>query len=333
MISQCISLIRTNCMQMQSRVEKLLEASDEFETYFLAYTRARAKGLNNTPIFVFEGIDDPKYYSSRISYRFGHNWIALSVRGKSTVKELRESIQRNSSYCKDKVGYFIDKDFDDDSTSVDTYVTPCYSIENFYTHEEAVKQLLVSSAGLSQNSEEHNEVIDWVLDKYTTYKKEYSSNKKTKRLNLAFLYIRKVLHDKLIKLDSLFTISHSISHTYTLTITAKQKFIEILPNFDYCEFIQFIRNDSTARLIRQAKTDFYRGKQELSFLKEFITSIKSEGKPSNKSLNKLLKEEKGYSLIFKNTAIGNDLLSDLSSVASTPRCLTNFLDALSLRFN
>lgn len=316
-------------MQTQSRVEKLLEASDGVETYFLAYTRARARASKKNPVFVFEGIDDPKYYASRISYRFGHDWEALTVKGKSVVKLLKNTIKNNHSYSEDKVAYFIDRDFDEDSTSVDTYVTPCYSIENLYTKEESIKQLLVSSAGLSQNSEEHIGIVNWIVEKYQIYKKKYSQNKNIKRMNLLFLYIRKSLQDKRISLDSLFTISHTICKTYTFNVTAKQKFTDLLETLDTVDFKKFIRKNKTAKLILQAKTDFYRGKQELSFLKAFVISIKSNGK----LLNQSLQEEKGYILTFKNSAIGDDLLADLSSVASTPRCLTDFIDNIQTRFN
>lgn len=307
---------------MQDRVQTLLEAAESLPTYFLQYTRTRAR-CGKLPIFVFEGVDDPKYYTPRIDYRFGGRWRPLSIKGKSNVISLRNDIKQNPAYSNDKVGFIVDKDFDDSIVGCDIYTTPCYSVENIYLADSTIRNLLTSAGGLSNNTEAELEAIDYVLELYNNYKSKYEHHRRTKRMNLAFLYIRKELADKKISLNKLFQVSHKLGSDYNFSIKDKKDLAELKKTkIDSKNFKEFVRKNHVARNILSGNGEFYRGKQQLLFLREFVIALKS----TDKAFYAKIKKETGVRVAFKKTNLGADILSDLSAVATTPPCLSDFLD-------
>ncbi len=77
------------------RTQVLIEAIDSVPAYFLQYSRLRTK-VKVLPIFVFEGNDDPKYYTPRISQVYGSSWWPITMHGKSNVIGLRDAFDVKS---------------------------------------------------------------------------------------------------------------------------------------------------------------------------------------------------------------------------------------------
>lgn len=310
------------------RVEKLTNSALGPSTNFLFYTRVRAKAPR-VPIFIFEGVDDPKYYTPRISYRFQQHWRPLSVKGKNNVLELKDDLSINPAYQADPVCFFVDRDFDDNVVGTfDLYVTPHYSVENFYVGGETVRQLIVSLCGLSTANLEDEDILDLVSDLYDRFRLSYTSNKEIRRIYFSYFFVRKALEDKRLSLDALFEIKHEMGEEYRCTVTLKEKGAFALANRDLPGIRRFIRGSAIARRILKGDVNYFRGKQELNFIRDFLNAIRSDGQ----AINKYVLRKTGRRLRFKNTSIGNDILSDLSAAASTPKCLTDFLDKAHKRF-
>ncbi|WP_155740274.1 DUF4435 domain-containing protein [Burkholderia territorii] len=94
-------------------------------------------------IWVYEG-KDSQYYGSRISSITGRSRIATIVaKGKKNVINIFEHTAENSDIDRTRLAFFVDKDFDATHPSDPSfYVTPGYSIENFYITDEAFAAIL-----------------------------------------------------------------------------------------------------------------------------------------------------------------------------------------------
>jgi hypothetical protein len=272
----------------------------------------------------FEGKDDPKYYNFRIkSFVNNFNWYICN--GKDYVKEIKKIIEMN--YQNIKSMYFIDKDFSNqNSDSNDIYITPCYSIENFYTNEEFIKEVLKTEFVIYESDDDFNRIMDIFKELQKEFHKktiilnawlasyndklEQNNSQEIKRLNIDDK-IEPILKnpvlpelkgiknlDKInekLKIDNIFKVDSNLITKED--ITKKIEFFENIGKFE-C---------------------FFRGKFELIFIVSFLEKLKQEvTKKNNRSYN--LKKRK-CDVEFKF----NNILSSLTQYAKTPICLINFL--------
>lgn len=97
-------------------------------------------GLDCLYCFV-EGKDLP-YYSIRVEAVSGMKCCCIDSGGKKNVVSLCQLLKNKPEYSKYKTAYFVDKDYDDNSTIDDSiYVTPCYSVENMYKYDKIVDMI------------------------------------------------------------------------------------------------------------------------------------------------------------------------------------------------
>ncbi len=118
--------------------------------------------------FLVEG-KDAAYYRPRISAALSSANGSLSFKncdGKGNVKELADAIRSNSSLSRLQYIIFFDRDYENDDYAVDigdAFVTDGYSIENYYTTEEAVsaavRSLFFSDAVHTEDDEKSVEEI------------------------------------------------------------------------------------------------------------------------------------------------------------------------------
>lgn len=154
-------------MGLIQEMEKECECT---EVIFQDYIQSRSS--YNIFLF-FEGKDDYKYYWCRISPYVGTQEYKKYV---CNCKENVVSIQKmlntkvKRKEC-EKILYFADRDFEkEDTLSSDIYVTPTYSIENFYISDRAIKNMIIGEFGLSSEMEEvdktdFNIAINYLISK------------------------------------------------------------------------------------------------------------------------------------------------------------------------
>lgn len=138
-----------------SHLQKMIEEETCAEAVFMEYIELRN---GTTKVFVFfEGKDDCNYYYSKIAGYIGeqeyHDFIC---NGKKNVLEVYDLIKRGTLLDpEEKKLFFVDRDFDVDMDyGEDIYVTPTYSIENFYISNSAIKKMIFGLWGLSGKLDE-----------------------------------------------------------------------------------------------------------------------------------------------------------------------------------
>jgi hypothetical protein len=284
-------------------------------------------------ICVFEG-DDHYYYGPRIDAHIP----ALRQRrnfpmgGKGNVLELYRLRSINKDVGNAAALYFTDRDYDFavPATLSRLYVTPCYSIENFYLGEAVFSRILCDAfkipvSVISEKGEYPNDafeaVVKWygqsMLDIHVKYlvplsgfiiaareslvtqpilRKESQLCIQDLNTNEYFLADgNKISPGKSMTIQNL---SHSLK-AHGLVSAEKHK--------EKCDFLM--------------KTDFVgscRGKYSFLAFTSLMEMIWSDSKKTNP---KIFKNKQDAKVSFsKNTA-----LADLSSYAETPECLRQFL--------
>ncbi|BEM32304.1 hypothetical protein SME06J_09960 [Serratia marcescens] len=302
-----------------SRVETLVKSRDNLSVKFMEFTRIASK--NMYAIF-FEG-EDEKYYSVRInSIRPDLKWSGVNCGGKCNVLNIRKKIRTHQVYATALSMFFVDADFDDNSELTecfDVYVTPCYSVENFYTSKEAFVRVLSAEFGVNEFSDTgscFNNAIDAfkeTKDSYLDAIKEFNFLIRELRLKenrselIGRLNINNVKFESLIKVD--------IGRVEKL-------YDEKIPNSifpDLSDGLDLQLDNSKQYFSDMSTEKWFRGKQNLEFLRVFIDQIKIER--CKKGERKIFKDKGNVKL---QTTKGN-FISELSQYADTSPCLLDFL--------
>lgn len=150
-------------------LEDMEEESDCIEAKFQEFIASKSK--KNIFLF-FEGKDDYKYYSCRLTAYIGANeYGVFHCNCKNNVLKVQEMISQQAKIEGDeKILYFIDRDYDNDLQVPDNiYVTSAYSIENYYFSDSAIKRILIGVIGFSEENEEDKldfkKVFEHVINK------------------------------------------------------------------------------------------------------------------------------------------------------------------------
>lgn len=151
-------------------MQKMEDEAECVESIFQSYVVQRSK----VKIFLFfEGRDDFNYYYPRISpFIYNTEFRHYACSSKKKVLEVYSMIKkRTKSSSQEKLLFFIDRDFEKKgSYPNDIYVTPTYSIENFYITDNALSNILKGVLGLSEDSDEDENkdfktALDYLKDK------------------------------------------------------------------------------------------------------------------------------------------------------------------------
>jgi hypothetical protein len=305
-----------------SRVNSLVKARSNVSVKFLEFTRIASKGIDKYAIF-FEG-EDEKYYSVRInSIRPDISWSGINSGGKSNVISLREKIRSHSTYCVSLCLFFVDADFDDNSSIMkhdDFYITPCYSVENLFITNSAFKRILNAEFGVS-DSHESNQCFVKSVETFERTKSCYLEAIEpfnTLIRELRFMEERGDIPFKLnisnINFDSLISI----------TLEGAQKCYDeknprtLFP--DLQDDINISLNNSKQYFTSYSGELWFRGKQNLEFFRIFLSKLKED---RCKKENRIVFKDKGNVKLNMSKA---NCISELSQYADTPVCLRTFLD-------
>lgn len=306
---------------MMSRVDLLIKSKTRESVKFFEFIRFLSANRDATTIF-FEG-EDEKYYSIRLnSIAPTLKWHGINSEGKGKVTELRKMIRNHPDYKDASCMFIVDADFDDNTelkSYEDVYVTPCYSVENLYTSESALKRILNAEFKISEfceNSESFTEALRFYKDIQQKY------HETALFFNIWIRAYRK--NEQATKLDSLNINNVNFDQIAEISLTSVTK------NYDNASIsalfpvnsepaIEYI-NESTAYFTECDPEKDYRGKQQLEFFRIFLEKLKND---ANKKSGRIVFKNKLKVVLNLTKA---NTLSELSNYADTPQCFISFLE-------
>lgn len=282
----------------------------------------KALSRNRTIVVCFFEGEDEKYYSVRINTILPDTkWAGINCGGKGKVIALRNKIRTHSIYKESNAAFFIDNDFGDDEIDCieDYYITPCYSVENLYSNIDTFKRVITAEFGMSDCCSQSNDfeiattmfnnrladfcdIIKpfniWVKAHRTLEKEDAD---KSKKLNLNNIKIEDLASIKLTEVKPTYdfaNISKLFPHSFKVTPSK------------YQESEMYFKKENINNILR--------GKQQLEFLRVFLTQLKEE---RSKSGNETFSKKTPVKLQLSKS----NIISELSQYASTPKCLITYL--------
>ena len=306
-----------------NRAELLRNARSTYTVAWLEFINHLAKSPNSLFCF-FEG-EDNRYFIGRISPLLAADSDVKPVDcgGKGAVIKINDLwFQKfHSSAGSPKCLIFLDRDFDCKGSLTihpPVYVTPTYSIENFFVAEPSAKQILVNEfkVGGEEDIEECDALsfFEEMLRKFLDAANELNA--------WIFLQRKHELHDPQghkchlngVTFSKLFRVKGNMVQKQYTHASLQTLFPEA----------RLISPDELARydhwLSKTDRRKVFRGKYLIEFLKEVLQILREDR--GNKAPTYF--DRKGS--VTLNLASGN-VVSALSQYADTPICLKQFLRA------
>lgn len=303
---------------------------EEFESGHVAYTNFVTTYSNDKPELVycfFEGDEDKKYYGTRINIAYKKEYNDFTCGGRDLVLKAKELIKNRPEYNNAKALFFIDKDYTDDKVKDEMYVTPCYSIENFYSTKNTLKKILQSEFNMKERDEDFIKILDLYTTSLTSYHDKLLFlnawlscqhdiriiTKLSTRLN-----INEVLKTYFNSHDNMFDTDLNLK----LNTFDKLENQEILENILFTDAVKVnekMLSSKITYLNTINKSHMFRGKFELKFFIDFLKRLKEEAISKHP---KILTKKYKCALSFKL----EDSISVLSQYSDTPTCLIKFFD-------
>lgn len=255
----------------------------------------------------FEGQDDSLYYIPKINF---NKTQCIICKNKENVLETLYKIRNESIYNKVTCMFFVDRDFTPSKPHIDLFETPCYSFENLYVNKTCYKNILKTHFHFNLGDKHFNKFLEMFINnfkKFNNFILEYNT--------IVYLNIKRVPQDRIsikIKTPKLLKITEND------VIPQKEYFSQIqhmkeLLNITQDEFLK-VKNQLNQRTNAYM---FFRGKNQLDFLKQFLSSLKNY-------YQKHYKNE--HNLDFNITLnVDTDMLNTLYSCAIIPNNLTSFI--------
>jgi hypothetical protein len=310
----------------------LEEMKNSKQSAHVAYTNFVTAYSINKPDLVycfFEGDEDKKYYGGRITIKYQKEFEDFTCGGRDFVLKAIELIKNRTEYNDAKVLFFIDKDYTYDKVEDKLYVTPCYSIENFYSTKDTLKRILNSEF----NMKEREENFIKILDLYTTLLTNYHDELLFLNAWLSCQYDIRIKTNTSTRLDINEVLKNYFKNNenmFDVDLNLRVNIFDDLRNKDILENILFkdapkITDDLLdEKLVLFNSNDFnkacmFRGKFELKFFIDFLKRLKEEATAKEQ---KILTKKYKCSLSFKL----EDSISVLTQYSNTPNCLIEFLD-------
>jgi hypothetical protein len=310
-------------------VEYLKEEANSEHTFFTEFALAYNKETRNLYCF-YEGHDDPKYYSIRIrNITDNNNCLGFYCAGKNNVINAFKLISQKSEYNLNRILFFIDKDFSEIEEEKNIYCTPVYSIENFYTNENALENIIVDEFRIKK-------ITNGKPDKdYTKIFKLYNSLLKKFHLSTRYFNVWLACQND-IRIEKNETkrlnIDNNVKEYFRNIVSPDLKSISDFADLNdltkieslFPEAYKIDEKQIKMKLITFKKLDgskYFRGKFELKFMISFLDRIKNElGVKKSRIFNK--KYKINLALEYSSS------ISLLSQYAITPECLKKYLEII-----
>ena len=140
-------------------LEQMREERNKYESVYIQFVDSQS--YYNEYAFCFYEGDDAKYYDFRIKSKFGDKIISYQVENKFGVLKLLDLITKDKLDDNACTMFFVDRDYDLNTNyeNENLFVTPCYSVENFYVKKECLKKILQTEFKLNEIEINDGEVI------------------------------------------------------------------------------------------------------------------------------------------------------------------------------
>lgn len=285
-------------------------------TIFKKYVENQS--LNNYHHF-FEGKDDLIYYSSKIeNFRkksLNEEVAVYECKSKKILLEIHKKLEKERSFREKEHLFFIDKDFEKKiNYSDDIYVTPCYSIENFYAEDSTLKKIFIHILEInSSSSDELRELVEKLLEETIIARDKFLIS--LLPINAWYsLQINKSTESNYPDLSKFNSITNFTHEEFPQTI---KELKEITPNYIEITQEEF---EKEKRWLEEDLIGRCRGKYLEHFLEMKISEVFTEVNKKENKYNIRIKNN-GWKL-NKNT---NEFLRYYTSCAKFPDCLREYL--------
>ncbi len=332
---------------MSDRVNDLLNEAEEAPLYILQFGKAQSKGYE-----IFIGIegDDQPYYNSVVKTKFPNKKIAFIRCGfREKVLDYIEYLKNcDSKDYRDSIFLgFVDHDYDEEfipQYSDVTYVTPCYSYENFYTTLPAFHRFLESNFHVKE-FDVFSEDFEATTLNYLQCRDQFFSHIKDVEAIIRTGYLmekrgikssRKTHVSKLKLTQSLISVNN-----FVLRCTpTMQEWLDNTNEFVERNFFDEVRSKYEL-LDAEQLNNFIRGKIVFDFYVRYIKELlKDEDnidsvcfkiRNSMRKFNELPENQNNQKVLL-NVKLKPENLVDATSIlapyADVPQCLLSFLDRI-----
>ncbi|WP_060466087.1 MULTISPECIES: DUF4435 domain-containing protein [unclassified Acinetobacter] len=329
---------------MTDRVQSMLAELEDDSVTFKIFMEKFEKNSNRYFLF-FEGEDDINYYNISLNSYLGsfqEDWDYIVSYGRKNVELIIKTLENHTKqeYRSSFFFGFIDKDYHENPPSSNKiYMTPYYSIENFYTNDIFIRNILIHKFKFTDenqplSSSDYNicfnkfmilleQFINIIQDLDALIRANrlmYENNITDLKINARDLNLDNIIYISLdeVKLrinQSLFEFINVDEDNFESTFLEKAKL--------------FYKNKGLTEL-----SYFIRGKFMLYFIHNFIFRLKEASQ--NRELKKIyykntIKKCRDENRKFKSINISvykesHDIISDFSQYAIRPICLNSFLE-------
>lgn len=259
-----------------------------------------------------EGKDYP-YYRTRVFENVNHDNEILfyPCNGKHEVELVKKMINSNLHLKNDvKVLYFCDKDYGLDDIDKEIFYTDYYSVENYYSTEEFISNVLNNIFNINKYNPEYQICLNLYKEKYKKF------NEQMRKINAYCYGIR--INEK----------NNFLART-DLNILKLRDFLEN-ENFAHFQVKEFnyeniksilqskivISNEEYAKYLKEIDQTKLRGKWELQFIIWFLEGIRKEIKNG------------GSGLVKNNRNIisfQNEIMTSMEKYATTSNSLIEYI--------
>ncbi|MCT7565015.1 DUF4435 domain-containing protein [Aliarcobacter butzleri] len=304
---------------------KMIEATETYHTYYTIFAKKYKKD-DGYVYYFHEGEEDPYFYDPIIDSILNKHCISIYCNGKKNVIEAHSLIINKSEHKNTKCLYFIDKDYSRNSeVSKDIYITPYYSIENFYVTYNVIKKILEIDFKMDSDD------IDKVIEIYKRLQIEFNEKltffnawlacqndyRETNKINTRLRIDKKV--NKYFKINEV-TRQDIISENFELKEFDELNDISIIKSlYPESQEIDHIQLESKKNSFGNIDNfhKYFRGKFEIKFTKSFLRILKKVVEVDN------LLVSKSYPCQLNFTSM--NILNSLASRAEKPDCLRTYI--------
>ncbi|MDM0581959.1 DUF4435 domain-containing protein [Clostridium perfringens] len=289
---------------------------DCIESKYQRYILLRGQFSDQAIFCFYEGEDDLTYYTSRINALISNKEIVdIECNGRENVLILYNKIDKECTTHKNTL-YFIDKDFHINSfQNINIYLTPCYSIENFYILDKAFEHILRYELKINEYSDKEDDKKDFntLMEYYKKEKEKFIEN--TKYLNAWYsLQTRKSIGMQRKDMPKLYKLKEIDFSEYPYNNIERLKELTI----NYIDITNEEIEIEVSRLMKNPDYNF-RGKYFIAFLCKILNFIFEE---SNKPNKLSIKKRRVVTQVSEK-----NILSSFCQHALTTSCLQNYLNS------
>lgn len=292
-----------------SEVDSLIRAKEEaLSVPFMNFNHLiSTEGTSGIYYFV-EGYDAP-YYHPRIKMHSDNKAIPIICYGKKNVIGLNLFLERDI-FAKYKKLFFIDRDFDNnEQVSPQIYVTPCYSIENFYVNCECLENILMCQFHIMPQTEAFSKILNLFCEEIHQF------HEVVLEFNAWYACFKQKRSSEKVHLDEKFP-----PNFITLAINGIKK------NYDLTQIMQLFNVNTNISVSEiKAMSDifmsnpfcFLRGKYQIQFFCIFLSFIIEDA--NNPDKRNFIKKKTSFQI---NKSL---ILTLLSQYAATPHSLEDYV--------